>query len=187
MKEEIPLPVTFNPYKHHFRFLKYQIKIWKKLEWEIVEPELLNLGENLLDLYVGELSVDQIYRECIEYIHGKGVLKRSEFSHWLGNKEYRKIRLSDNSVWIIKTGLETERYIHIHPAKLSHLSIRVRAITLKTVLALQIRSFFIQTDMNKNINTVNSVRKNNLNLSTIKNLHPEKGILKIWKMFEANK
>ena len=57
MIEKIPVPLTFNAHKHHFRFLLHQIEIWKNLEWKQVEPELLGIGENLIDFYTGELTI----------------------------------------------------------------------------------------------------------------------------------
>ena len=111
-------------------------------------------------------------------------MKKKKFSRWLGNEEYHKINLKDDSLWIVKKGLDKERYIHIHPAKYSPFSIRIRAITLKTVVTLQVHSVYIHDEMKKNLEAVNHVRKNILKLSPIKSLHPDKGIFKMWKIFE---
>jgi len=48
MNKKILVPVTFNTHKHHFRFLLNQIENWKNIDWNLAEPQLYNIGENLL-------------------------------------------------------------------------------------------------------------------------------------------
>jgi hypothetical protein len=186
MKTNIPVPVTFNPLKHHFRFLLAEVEVWKGMEWKQVETELSALGENLLDFYTGELTVENICSECLFFFKNANINSTSDFHEWLKPLEYRKITLSDTSIWIIREGLDPERYIHIHPAKQSPFSIRVRAATLKTVAVLRIQSCDIQNIINENLQTVNKTRKQLLNLSPVKSLHPEKGILRLWRLFGEN-
>lgn len=184
MKHEIPIPITFNPYKHHLFFLLDQIEIWKKQNWENIESELQLLGENLIDFYTGKLTVPGICEECISYFNNKKITNQEAFINWINPMEYRKIRFSDSSVWLIKAGLDPKRFIHIHPAKQSPFTIRVRAITLKTIIALQIQNCSILKNNTENLNTVNQIRKEFLCLSPIKSLHSENGILKLWALFE---
>ncbi|HSO88732.1 MAG TPA: hypothetical protein VLQ91_19420 [Draconibacterium sp.] len=183
MIERIPVPVTFNIHKHHFRFLLKRIGIWKNLEWDLIEPELLGIGENLVDFYTGDLTVEKICDECIQYFKIKFITDKIAFLNWLQPLEYRKIELSDSSVWIIKEGKDTERFIHIHPAKQSPHTIRVRAATLKTVLALMITNEHISLQMNDNLQNVNQLRITCLHLSPIKSLQCGKGILQLWDLF----
>lgn len=183
--DKIPVPITFNTHKHHFLFLKEQINQWKNQDWYIAQKELLNLGENLLDFYFGELTVKEICEEVTCYFKHKNISDFEAFKLWLGDAEYRKIELSDHSRWIIKKGLNPKRYIHIHPAKTSDHTLRIRAVTLKTVAALQVQSITIQESMNKNLEQVNNIRKNYLHLSPIKSLSYNKGIFKIWRLFEV--
>lgn len=178
------MPITFNAHKHHFRFLKWQIEEWKKQEWRTVEKELLILGENLVDFYLGELTVKNICDEVIRYFEKENINEFEACKIWLGATEYRKIELSDHSHWVIKEGINPQRFIHIHPAKYSDHTLRIRAITLKTVSALQVQFLTIQENMNKNLEQVNYIRKNYLHLSPIKSLSYKEGILKIWRMFE---
>ena len=182
--DKIPVPITFNTYKHHFRFLKWKIEEWKKQEWKIVEKELLTLGENLLDFYLGELAVKEICEEVTSYFKHKNISDLEAFKLWLRSAEYRKIELSDHSHWVIKEGINPQRYIHIHPAKYSDHTLRIRAVTLKTVCTLQIKSVVIHKSMRENLEQVNYIRKNYLNLSPIKSLSYNEGIFKIWRMFE---
>jgi len=183
MDLKIPAPVTFNPHKHHFGFLTGQIKIWRGQDWEKVKPELFLMGENLIDLYLGNLSVNQVCYECIRHFRNEKVLERTAFLDWLHPREYRKIELADSSVWVVKKGIDPERFIHIHPAKHSPLTIRVRAATLKTVVVLTVRSVLIQKEIKENLHAVNTTRRFYLQLSPIKSLNPEKGITQLWKRF----
>lgn len=183
MNEKIPVPVTFNTYKHHFRFLLHQIEIWKNIEWNLADPELSSIGENLLDFYTGDLSVENICAECILFLKNKNINDRIAFSKWLYPLEYQKIKISDSSEWIIKEGKDSVRYLHIHPAKQSLHTIRVRAATLKTVLVMMIKCGNISTEMNENLQTVNNIRTKYLQLSPVKSLQRGKGILKLWELF----
>jgi hypothetical protein len=184
MMNEIPLRITFNPHKHHFRFLLDEIKRWKTLEWEIVLNEILSIGNNLTDFYYGELPVKQICLETISYFTERGIDNKTLFLKWLNTSGYNKIQLSDNSLWLVKEGNDNDRYIHIHPAKFSEHTIRVRATTLKTAIALRIGGVKIKEKTNENLPAVNQIRKELLGLSPVKSLHSDTGILRLWKFFE---
>ena len=185
MNQEIPIPITINPYKHHFAFLKDQLQKWRKMNWEEIQSELLCIGSNLLDLYYGKLPVNEICNECIYFLQKNNLVGKENFRLWIGANEYRKIELSDHSFWVIKKGTDSLRFVHIHPGKQSPHTLRIRATTLKTVIALQIHSISIYTDMEKKLEAVNNIRIKYLKLSPVKSLRVDQGILKIWKMFET--
>uniref|UniRef100_UPI00321641D5 hypothetical protein n=1 Tax=uncultured Draconibacterium sp. TaxID=1573823 RepID=UPI00321641D5 len=185
MPVEIPVPITFNPQKHHFRFLLHEIEYWKSLELSEIKEELLLIGTNLIDFYTGTLSVQQVCDECIRYFKKNKISNRKQFLQWLNNAVYKKITLSDQSEWLIKSGNSAKYFIHIHPAKYSKHTIRVRATTLKTVIALLINSVSIQTATSKNLTAINSVRNKLLGLSPIKSARESNsGILRLWRLFE---
>lgn len=181
MNEEIPFPITFNTYKHHLLFLYEQHKQWKNMEWKQIEKETQAIGDNLLDLYIGNLDVNNICTECLEFLNEKRIIQRKNFSNWLIPEDYRKIILSDTSEWIIKQGNDISRYIHIHPAKKSPYTFRVRANTLKTLLAIL---YFDNSELNKiDLQFVNYIRTRYLNISPIKSLQKDKGILRFYSLF----
>ena len=37
MIPDIPKPITFNPFKHHFQFILEQIKLWQNQEWKEID------------------------------------------------------------------------------------------------------------------------------------------------------
>lgn len=180
---EIPVPLTFNPHKHHFVFLTKKIKIWQKQEWYSVKEELLCIGNNMIDLYLGKLEVSEICFQCISYFKEKKISKPCHLRQWLHPLEYRKIKLTDNSVWIIKTGMNNDRFIHIHPAKNAPCSIRIKGTTLKTVLALKVHTESLSNDLNKDLKIVNDIRTKYLDLSPVKTLPRGKGISRLWEQF----
>lgn len=185
MIKKIQVQITFNAHKHHFRFLLQRIEIWKNLEWKQVEPELLAIGENLIDLYTGNLSVENICVECVQYFKTKNIDNKITFSNWLHPLEYRKIELSDSSQWVIKKGNDAERFIHVHPAKQSPHTIRVRATTLKTVITLMVCTDKVSQLSNENLKTVNQIRTKYIHLSPVKSLQQGKGILMLWELFDS--
>lgn len=179
----IPEPITFNPLKHHLNFIKHKIKVWHKLEGMEVEKELLTIGNNLLDLYTGELNVMEICKEIQKYFTKNHVSNQDEFIRWLKPYEYKKIMLSDKSVWIIKQGDNPERFIHIHPGKNSVHTVRMRATTLKTAIAIKFNRRIQNNNAPLNLAEVNRVRIEYLSLSPVKHLQPHKGISKVWQLF----
>lgn len=183
MNQKIPVPITFNTYKHHFQFLLKQIKSWQKSEWKYVEPDLSKIGENLIDFYTGKLTVENICNECLYYFKQNKIDGNIAFSEWLHPVKYRKIKLSDSSEWVIKYGKDPENYIHIHPAKKSIHTIRVRAATLKTVLVLMVKTNTTHRNPKENLTEVNHIRTTYLHLSPVKSLKQNKGILQLWNTF----
>ncbi|MCY1723365.1 hypothetical protein OU798_23645 [Prolixibacteraceae bacterium Z1-6] len=185
MPVKIPVPITFNPQKHHFRFLLSEIGYWKTMELPKVKNDLLLIGNNLIDFYLGSLSVQQICNESIRFFQQKEINDEEKFTHWLKGANYKKMTLSDQSEWLVKKGNSHTHYIHIHPAKFSKHTIRVRAATLKTVIALLVNSVSIQKSISKNLLSINSVREKMLGLSPIKSAdEPDSGILRLWRLFE---
>ena len=183
MNEKNTIPVTFNTYKHHFLFLTEKIENWKNAEWDQTSNELLSIGENLADLYTGNLSVDNIFGESYAFFNNKNISNNNDFLKWLAPLEYRKIILSDSSEWIIKKGNDEKKYIHIHPGKKSPHTIRVRASTLKTVLTLMIITDNMPEQLNECLLTVNHIRTQYLRFSPVKSLHRGKGIYQLWELF----
>jgi len=186
MTAEIPYPITFNPYKHHFRFLLDEIKKWRNRDWKTINKGIISIGNNLIDFYTGDLSIEKNTNEILEYFTKFKVHSRDDFIKWLNSQDWRKVKLSDQSEWLIKQGDDENRYIHIHPAKYSKHTIRVRATTLKTVLALEILFVQKKPSSKRTLEAVNEIRTKRLDLSPIKSLQKsESGILRLWEIFQS--
>ncbi len=181
---DIKPPVAFNPFKHHLSCLKAAVCEWRKLQWHEVEKDLLLIGTNLTDLYYGSLSVEEICSEFVQFAKEYNLNSPEKLGQWLFSFDYRKVTLTDNSVWVIRQGINPERFIHIHPAKYSPYTIRVRGTTLKTVIGLCLIGIDIQ-DEKKLLSEMNRVRTEKLGLSPVKSLQKGRGILKILNMFNC--
>lgn len=155
------------------------------MDWQHVEEEMRVIGSNLLDLYLGKLSVEEICGESIHFFNKENITGSEEFKQWLKPSNYHKIELSDQSIWVVKEGVDRRRYIHIHPAKDSPQCIRVRGATLKTVLALKINEQALNKSELPDLTSVNSIRQKYLQLSPVKSLQRGKGILRLWSYFNS--
>jgi hypothetical protein len=186
MKNKIQEPLLFNPQKHHLHFIQEQIGFWQSLSREQAMDDLNKIGNNLLDLYFGSLTVEEICGEIIQTLEKNNRLEKKQYLKWLGPKEYNKIRSSDGSDWLAKKGNLPERFVHIHPAKNSLDTIRVRGTTLKTIIALLIYDIKYKQNAKTNLGAVNSIRKEYLDLSPVKSLQANKGILRLWEFFTLN-
>lgn len=184
MPAEIPLPIQYNPYKHHFRFLLSELIAWQKSDWLVTEKAMLAIGNNLFDFYLGYLTPEKVCEQSINFFKTNNIFSEAKFHKWLSTSEWKKIKFPDESEWLIKKGCQADRYIHIHPAKFSEHTIRVRANTLKTVLTLYVHKIPIREDNKQNLQAINQQRISFLNLSPIKLLDKEdSGILKLWQLF----
>jgi hypothetical protein len=182
MNSEEFAPVAFNPYKHHLEFLKQKITGWKLLPWDEVEKEIFYIGTNLTDVYYGNLTVREIHEEIVEFAAMTGLTDASKLTVWLGHEQFRKVALSDLSQWVIRQGLNAACFLHIHPAKHSLFTLRIRASTLKTVIVLKLTDFGDREELPQ-LHVVNLARTRMPGLSPIKRLEQDKGILRIWGVF----
>jgi hypothetical protein len=159
--------IRFNWLKHH---LGAAVGFVLNSQSRNIEPvvfanELLHIGSNLLDIYTGTYSKENILVEVSEALSMQGLLKFSEYHEWLEKKAYRKIQLRDQSIWILRLGNNSNKFIHLHPARNSIHSFRTSGNAWKTALMLY---FFEKKDLNGK--DVNQIRKELLNLSPIKNI-----------------
>jgi hypothetical protein len=110
--------------------------IKSEAELERLRKILLKIGESQMDLYYGKLTPAEICKQTIDYLKLNNVFLYERYKNWLndGNKNYKLIQLSDESVWIFRLGENIERYVHIHPGRHSKNTRRVKALTLKTAI-----------------------------------------------------
>lgn len=169
---DISEPVLLNCWKHHAGFIKSKIIEYKNtpgLHRNNLRNELLLIGESVMDLYLGELTPADIADSIITYCHKQGIYDRSGFYSWLKEErgEYGFIELADKSRWTLRLGDKIERYIHIHPSRYSHQTIRVRSSSLKSAILFLILEKPAYPDK---LLFINRIRKDYFNLPPLKNL-----------------
>lgn len=175
-------PILFNPIKHHTGAIK-QI-IGETTNEEDLLRTLLTIGESQMDLYVGELSVGEITQQIIKQLKQKNVITQTEYSEWInsGGSDYKMLTLSDNSQWTLRLSNDNEKYIHIHPGRYSPRTMRIKANTLKTAIAVN-----VYAKVNKynplDLEIINYARKEILGESPIKSISTNSGLGKIIALF----
>lgn len=189
MNCKIPLPVTLNCWKHHAGFIKNQSVLLQKskLPTEELYKLLQIIGESQMDLYLGKLNPKQITDEIITKLRKLSVNNYTDYCKWLTEKgkSYKQMELSDSSVWTLRLGKEKKKYIHIHPGRYSPLTIRVKAITLKTTIALN--SLFEGNYREPvDLKSINEVRTFFLKLPPLKSLSLSSGIGKFLNIFNQD-
>lgn len=172
---DIPSPVKFNPFKHHRNFI---LSFLKRTSPEMIIVMLDQVCNNYIDIYTGTMTPKAICTSVISILKSIQAIKADDFNHWVATKNgYRQITLEDRSEWIIRKSNETERYIHLHPARTGTFTLRFKGSTLKTVYLLKISEPEIPT-----LKKVNNIRKQ-IGLSPVKKLERSKGILNCYTKF----
>ncbi len=177
----IKKPIIFNLLKHHHNYIIQKVNSINNFSsFNKLLNELKNIGDSKMDLYLGTFTPSQLIQYTINYLKSINAFKKENFIIWLkkeGN-DYQLINFPDNSIWTFRLGAEHyNRYIHIHPARKSPLTTRVKATTLKTTIALLAYSQ-IKKINEINLNIINSIRKEYLDLSSIKSLKSNEEIIR---------
>jgi hypothetical protein len=182
------VPVILNCWKHHAGFIKSKIQEYRqagKFDFHAFRENLLRIGDSLMDLYLGELPPRKISDYIIKSFTRYNIIDRDRFILWLkeGGKDYREISLKDNSIWTFLAGTQPERYIHIHPSRYSPLTIRVRALTLKSAIL-----YIILDDsgrsLDENLLFLNGIRKEYLHQPPLKMISAKSALPELIKVLK---
>jgi hypothetical protein len=166
-------------------FIKRQIVAVKSLkEIDKLKIHLLRIGDSQMDLYYGKYSPTELSDQIINSIKREKISSENHYQAWLKNegKDYKLVELKDKSIWTLRLGETRERYVHIHPARYSPHTIRVKATVLKTVILILCLDGFGEL---KEIDTesVNIIRKKYLNESPLKSLSKASGFMRLLDRF----
>jgi hypothetical protein len=162
--------ILFNALKHHRGYIRQQLEQANT----VTLPDILKvLGNSQMDIYYGELDLSALFEEVIKVVDKD----EGSYLNWLkAQGGYAEITLSDTSRWVLLYGTEPGKYIHLHPARYSPHSLRVKATVLKIAMAMIVSD--AGTD---DLETLNAIRVSMLQLSPVKNLE-QCGHL--WKVME---
>lgn len=176
-------PILFNSLKHHFHYIQ---KWLEKISWNEIEQALKKLGNSQMDLYYGDLSVEELSNEIIYFLETHSLLEEEVFKKWIlkETKKYQSIVVSDESKWTIREGTEEGYYVHIHPSRYTKKSLRIKATTLKTVLVV-LKYLKLHNQTEYTLALVNKLRKEVLNLSPIKSLEQSPQIITMIEKFKV--
>lgn len=178
---ELPPQYLFNTLKHHSGFVREFIQKGKDFNEEEICQEMRIIGRSMIDMYCGELDPIQITGEIGDLLLAKKCFDQKAYTAFINKKakNYSTVLLSDSSEWILLVGRETGPYIHIHPARGSKHTIRIKAIALKTAILIHI--FYLNSDQDM-VTLANKVRQEILRESPIKNQSDVKGLERIMQL-----
>ncbi len=134
-------PVMLNGWKHHHAFLIDQLQRWAKKPEQLFPlfvAKLKMLGDSQFDIYTGNLSPEDIAGDIRETLEGFNVYERDAYWNWIerSTQLFWQVSISDGSEWTLRHCDELEDfYIHIHPARHSKHTQRMKANHLRTALA----------------------------------------------------
>ena len=189
MNCKVPMPIILNCWKHHAGFIKDQTNLLQKniISKAELHRFLLTIGESQMDLYMGILNPKQIAKEIINNVKNFGANHYASYSKWLfeEGKSYKQIEISDSSVWTLRLGNEKKRYMHIHPGRYSPFTIRVKAVTLKTTIAIMVLVEGSEGNLPE-LKSINEVRTLLLKLPPLKSLSLSSGIGKFLNIFNQD-
>jgi hypothetical protein len=155
---QIPEPILFNPLKHYLPFIREFTNLKSETEnypgsKEFLK-ELRHLGTCVMDIYKGDLTQVNVFREITEFLNSNGLSGRAAYRKWAGVSftSHRIIHLSDGAHWTLKYSDKGTRFIHIFPARYSQHTFRIKANTLKSAILYQVligKDFISEDDLNK--------------------------------------
>lgn len=175
--------IQLNALKHHIRAITRLIAGCPVPE---LPMRLKVLGNSQMDLYLGSLEETEISLQTVEALRSLGIHSETEYRHWLEqHHHYRSITLSDTSVWILRLGKESSKYIHLHPGRYSPATIRVKAAVLKTAIALWI---YLKNGLITAVsdNSLNQVRREVFDLPPVRSLAESRSVLKMLGILETS-
>jgi hypothetical protein len=121
-----------------------------------------------MDLYHGPFSPLEIGQNVVTSLKKNDRNDVSAFRGWVeAGGGYQVIEFpEDTSKWVLRFGDEVDRFVHIHPARYSPFTIRVRATALTTaVLALAHAKLHGGDPLSRSV--VNKVRHDHLGLAPV--------------------
>ena len=186
---EVPAPVLFNSWKHHAGAIRQRLQaiVHEGPEALLDLPRQLQvIGTELMDLYIGALTPVQIADKAIAALQANDTLALDRYKAFLtAGGGYGVLTFpGDDARWVLRLGDETGRYIHVHPARWSPQTRRVRANVLKTATMVQAHVAVHGGDP-YDVARINAVRKEFLGLSPMQKLSGDDGLGVILKELQA--
>jgi hypothetical protein len=183
-KYTVPEPVLFNPFKHHAGFIHdfiiKKVTTGTVYDQKALKTDLNIIGKSQMDLYTGSIPPFEIAEEIRKFLTNNRSFKESDYLTWIrqAGASFRTFTLTDGSLWVLLPGEIPGRWVHIHPGRHSPLTVRVRAETMKTAIAVIYHCTRYGLDC-YDLSIINIVRTGLLDLSPMKEVSVEKGTGKI--------
>ncbi|MCB9637906.1 MAG: hypothetical protein H6728_14340 [Myxococcales bacterium] len=184
---EIPRPLLLNSQKHHIETswgLIQQTVERGEEGMDVLAKALIPLGQGFMDFYHGALSLAEVCSLLLALLKQEQADRSETYRAWVAQEgSYRTVTLeADESIWVFFPSDGEERFAHLHPARYSPHTIRVRANTLKTVISA-IAYAKIHSSQPRDIDVVNAVRTRWMGLSPLPNLEASAALESAFQIF----
>jgi len=180
--EMVQPPVLFHPLKHHLPWIQSFIEENVRrgeANLPLVATQLLTVGNSQMDVYTGQLGVAGIAGAVVQHLADQLLLAPALYRTWLSQSAgYRVVPLPDGSQWVLRWGEVKGQYVHLHPARYSPHSIRVKATILKTGILVRLWSQ-LRTAGEVQLPEINRLRREWLLLPPIKSLAEAEGLRRV--------
>lgn len=176
----LPEPVLFNRWKHHAGAIRERIQTVAASGRDAIAalpPELVVIGSDLMDLYLGELDPVAVVESVLAQLREQRLDVPDAYQKWIDSGSgYRLIELpEDGSSWTLRRGNDSDRFVHLHPGRGSVSTMRIRANVLKTAIMVRAHVLVHGGDpFDREV--VNQVRITYLNFAPVRQIVPEEGI-----------
>ncbi len=121
---------------HHFKHHLQSLRAWVTAHADNVSDETIrtikSLGSSQLDMYCGNLTVDEIIQQGAAFLQQQGIDNVAQFAEWVGNS-YKLFTLTDGSSFTMRY-IENIKPAHIHPSRHALGTVRIKANALKTAV-----------------------------------------------------
>jgi hypothetical protein len=187
---EAPAPVLLNTWKHHAAALRLEIAKTVQAGASALDElasRLIVIGTELMDLYIGRLTPAEIGANVLAQLQSDNRLVLPAYRAWLAaSGSYGVLTFAeDASRWVLRLGDETDRYIHVHPARWAPATCRVRANVLKTaVMVLAHAGIHGGDPMERTL--VNAIRAKYLELAPVgRDISGSEGLGSVMKLLRS--
>ncbi len=153
--------ILFHYFKHHLTYIKAWMQNNSSLNPGAITA-IKTLGNSQLDMYSGQLSVNNILEEVSSHLQAGGINDIIEYRQWIDDG-FRLCTLSDGAGFTLRF-INHEKFAHIHPARHTPHALRIKANALKSMIC-----YMLLTNNNEpiNIKLLNEIRQQYLQLSPV--------------------
>ena len=183
---QLPEPILFHPLKHHLGYLQEFIRQAATTPQAELKAALRTLGSSQLDLYTGLLPPPRIAQEVMAHLQALNLLQPEAYLAYLNtvSQEYFTLTLSDETDWVLRWGRVAGRHVHLHPARYTGHTARVKANVLKTAIAAVIASGN-SGGTAIDVSLINQVRVEWLALPPVKAFNADEGVGEVIRLLEG--
>lgn len=185
---QLPAPILFHPLKHHLGYIKRFVAQSLTASEAELKAALQTIGSSQLDLYVGSLPPGQIAQEVLQYLADRHLQHPVLYQEFLlaNDTAYRLLTLSDKSDWVLRWGVVEARHVHLHPARHSRYTLRVKANVLKTAVAAVIAAKRRGEMPRTEAQYINEVRAAWVALPPVKDFNQSEGLRQMLGLLAAD-